>query len=208
MNIQHLDCGFPYILVDEVYDKDELDLIWEELDFISCGDKMDSPEDTGSAKLPSTGKYLKNNKGLFLDQMYNVREVSNILNVNRKIFTIDLTEHPSWFWKSLGPLLSMDTTLVSYYENNDFYDPHTDLSQVTILYWIYREPKKFEGGDLYFPDYETGIRVKNNRAIIFPSFIEHGVTPITMEKIDDEKLWGRYCITNFVQQPLRTSDRI
>ena len=117
---------------------------------------------------------------------------------NRKIFNIDLTQHPSWFFKNIAPTLDYESNMVSYYENSDYYAPHRDRNDVTILCWIYREPKKFEGGDLYFPAYDSGLRVKNNRVVIFPGFIEHGVFPVEMEKTDDDKKWGRYCITSFL----------
>ena len=197
MNIRCLDCGFPYFIVDDVFDSKEMDLIWEELDFYN--DKLQDPEETGSARNPEAPQHhIKSNKGLFIDQIYNIKEASNILTVNRKIFDIDLTQHPSWYFKNIAPALNFDTNMVSYYENSDYYAPHRDRDDVTILYWIYREPKKFEGGDLYFPDYDSGIRVKNNRLVIFPGFIKHGVFPVEMGKIDDDKKWGRYCITSFV----------
>ena len=195
MNIRCLDCGFPYFIVDDVFDSKEMDLIWEELDFYS--DKMQDPEETGSAR-DNDDKLIKSSKGLFIDNLYNVREISNILTVNRKIFNIDLTQHPSWFFKNIAPTLDYESNMVSYYENSDYYAPHRDRNDVTILCWIYREPKKFEGGDLYFPAYDSGLRVKNNRVVIFPGFIEHGVFPVEMEKTDDDKKWGRYCITSFL----------
>ena len=195
MNIRCLDCGFPYFIVDDVFDSKEMDLIWEELDFYS--DKMQDPEETGSAR-DNDDNLIKSSKGLFIDNLYNVREISNILTVNRKIFNIDLTQHPSWFFKNIAPTLDYESNMVSYYENSDYYAPHRDRNDVTILCWIYREPKKFEGGDLYFPAYDSGLRVKNNRVVIFPGFIEHGVFPVEMEKTDDDKKWGRYCITSFL----------
>ena len=195
MNIRCLDCGFPYFIVDDVFDSKEMDLIWEELDFYS--DKMQDPEETGSAR-DNDDNLIKSSKGLFIDNLYNGREISNILTVNRKIFNIDLTQHPSWFFKNIAPTLDYESNMVSYYENSDYYAPHRDRNDVTILCWIYREPKKFEGGDLYFPAYDSGLRVKNNRVVIFPGFIEHGVFPVEMEKTDDDKKWGRYCITSFL----------
>ena len=43
--------------------------------------------------------------------------------------------------------------------------------------------------------YET-IEVKNNRMIIFPGIIPHGVTPIKIKK--EGKSMGRFTITNFL----------
>ena len=209
MNIRCLDCGFPYFIIDDVFDSKEMDLIWEELDFYN--DKMQDPEETGSAR--DRGNLIKSSKGLFIDDLYYYQikdknqeiksfphhnDRSNILTVNRKIFNIDLNQHPSWFFKNIAPTLDYESTMISYYENSDYYAPHRDKDDITVLCWIYREPKKFEGGDLYFPAYDSGVRVKNNRVVIFPGFIEHGVFPVEMEKNDDDKKWGRYCITSFL----------
>ena len=39
-----------------------------------------------------------------------------------------------------------DTSIISYYEDNDYYEPHHDKFMWTSLTWFYREPKKFTGG--------------------------------------------------------------
>ena len=69
-----------------------------------------------------------------------------------------------------------------------------------MLVWFYKEPKKFEGGDLEFPDYETAdgipkVEVRNNRILIFPSIIRHAVTTISMKEEDMGKKLGRFCMT-------------
>ena len=50
MNVEYFDVGYPYIVVDDFYDDNELDLIWRELIFLMDGDKLDYPDDTGGAK--------------------------------------------------------------------------------------------------------------------------------------------------------------
>ena len=106
--------------------------------------------------------------------------------------------HPSWWFKNM--CLPDSTVLFSYYENGDFYKAHADEFVATMLVWFYKEPKKFEGGDLEFPDYETAdgipkVEVRNNRILIFPSIIRHAVTPISMEEEDMGKKLGRFCMT-------------
>ena len=211
--------NFPYIIVDNFYDKNELDLIWKELDFFLDfdGDKLQDPEDTGSARVK--GEVIKKNKGFFLDNFYgpNAYQVSNILRCSRKIYDNwekIVGKNPNWYFKMLngsGGHLNHDTTLFSYYEDTDYYEAHADNSILTIVTWFYREPKGFDGGDFILNakkvmgkekhplnEYEPQtIEVKNNRMVIFPSQIPHQVIPIQM-KDKNKKRMGRYCLTNFL----------
>ena len=91
-----------------------------------------------------------------------------------------------------------DFTLISYYENNDYYKAHADTSDITALTWLFKEPKRFTGGDLIFPDTEERIECKNNKIILFPGCIRHQVTEINMEKQHQNQKLGRWCITQFL----------
>ena len=91
----------------------------------------------------------------------------------------------------------MDFTQVGYYENNDEYGLHHDHSVVTSLTWLYKEPKKFTGGDLYIGDSEIKIECVNNRTLVFPSMIRHKVNTIHMEEEHLNQRLGRYCISQF-----------
>ena len=56
------------------------------------------------------------------------------------------------------------------------YNPHTDKGfQFLAFSYFYKEPKKFEGGQLYFPKYDYEVPCDNNSMIIFPGWVEHGV---------------------------------
>ena len=67
--------------------------------------------------------------------------------------------------------------------------------------WLYQEPKKFVGGDLFLgPDGnfdDIKIDCVNNRTLIFPSMIPHTVDMIKMEEQYLNKKQGRYVITQF-----------
>jgi Rps23 Pro-64 3,4-dihydroxylase Tpa1-like proline 4-hydroxylase len=159
------------------------------------------PEETGTAHDLDTGEVLKKNSALFLDGMYARREFSNILTLNRKLFLPEV----SFNFQSMDNcfkyihLTNGDSTLISYYEEKDFYKAHTDTSLLTYLYWCHKEPKKFEGGDLILSELDEGITYKNNRLVVFPSWRLHEVTPIKMiEEVEPYSGYGRYCITNFV----------
>ena len=211
MNINHFDCGFPYIIIDNLFTDSELDLIWEELNFLTYSYKLLQPR-KGDAAVKDSHLSAYNNR-IYLDELYGnnqaaykrhgslngFRDVSNILSIVPKIYADDFKickGHKSWFFRNLKS--SLDYTCLSYYENGNYYLPHTDSSLLTTLIWLYREPKKFDGGDFSFPDYNNMIGVKNNRALLFPSMIKHGVDIVKMEEEYQNKKMGRYCITNFL----------
>ena len=192
---------FPYILIDDFYDQSELDLIWEELDYLCNPKRMGrSSVETGAAtNVLSDGSVvsIKNTWDMFLDYFFTSRDSSNILEVNRKLFRQIINNHPHWLFNHVDAL-NEDTTQILYYENNDEYKPHRDLARLTGITWFYREPKKFTGGNLRFPRFDMEIECKHNRVILFPSSIHHGVDKVSMEEKDMGKKLGRFTMTQFL----------
>ena len=72
-----------------------------------------------------------------------------------------------------------------------------DQSVITTITWFFKEPKKFIGGDLLFPNYNELVKIENNLTVIFPSCIHHEVIPIKMEKRFTNMGLGRYSLSNF-----------
>jgi hypothetical protein len=189
---------FPFLEIENMYNENELILIWQELDFLTHPIKLHPPEETGTAK-NKDGIILKNNVGLFLDKIYAERKISNILFVNRKLFTPEITD--SFSDLSFGyqeiKHTNEDRTLISYYENNSYYKPHIDNAIYTAITWFFNEPKCFTGGDFYFSDYDHKIKIKDNMTIIFPSFVKHSVDDVSMNQnlpIGN----GRYSMSQFI----------
>ena len=79
--LNYSDNPFPYVFVDNFYNEHELKLIWQELDFLCYSDKLEGPHETAGSLLPDKS-IAKQNRGLFLDETYHKRSVSNILKVN------------------------------------------------------------------------------------------------------------------------------
>lgn len=187
---------FPYLKIENMYSEEELELIAEELKFLTYPEKLEEPLLSGTAT--EDGKPLKENRALFLDDLYKKREISNILKVNRKLFFPEyLNSYASlnFGYESIKEC-DRDCTLISYYENGGHYKPHKDTAIHTALTWFFREPKLFEGGDFYFSKYNEKIEIKHNMTIVFPSFVLHSVDEVTMP----ENLppgFGRYCMTQF-----------
>jgi hypothetical protein len=89
---------------------------------------------------------------------------------------------------------------VAYYENSDYYKGHRDIAVISMMYWIWEEPKSFTGGDIHLTDYDIEIPLKRNQLLIIPSSIKHAVKKIQMND-DIKKLsgMGRYCIARFLK---------
>ena len=194
MDVKFYDGGIA--VIENFYDERELKLIWKELDYLTNFGKLLPPEKTGTSR-DEKGNPLKHNHGLFLDEYYSNRNFSNILNVNRKAWTVATKEFidNSLCFRYLNSC-NQDSTLLNYYENGDFYKPHVDMSVYTVLSYFYKEPKKFEGGNLKLQDYNLEIEVKNNMVVYMPSILVHEVTPIVME--ENSKGFGRYSISQFL----------
>lgn len=194
---------FYVLVIDNFYEQSEYELMLNECIFFSKNNLLLSEEYTKSAT-DKNGNPLKNNKGIFLDEYYRLiaklpRESSNILKFNRKNFNHDIIElfiKIDIIYKYiLGS--NFDTTLLSYYENNHDYQPHSDSGMITSLHWLFQTPKLFSGGDLIFTDSNKKIKCMPNRVIFFPSFLTHMVTPVKMKEKHVNKQFGRFCISNF-----------
>jgi len=189
---------FPFLEIENMYNENELKLIWQELDFLTHPIKLNSPEETGSAT-NNNNIILKNNSGVFLEEIYTKREISNILSINRKLFSpeiIDSFSDLSFGYQGIKHT-NEDRTLISYYENNSYYKPHTDNAIYTTITWFFKEPKCFIGGDFHFSDYDYKIKIKNNMTIIFPSFVNHSVDDVFCDNntfIGN----GRYSMSQFI----------
>jgi len=190
---------YEFHLEDNWYDEYTLQKVWKELDlYTNPGVFVKASKEPSTAK--SDGQTLAENGRVFLNEIYlpRGRLISPILNHIDKIHCKEFSDKIEKEIPNARNFKDTNTnaTIVSYYENSDHYKPHYDTGMFTALIWLFREPKKFEGGDLYLPDIDTTIELKNNRMIFFPSWYLHEVKPIQMAPTN-EVGWGRYTITHF-----------
>lgn len=194
--------SLPVVVIDDFYDSEAIKKIWHEIQFYSLGNPWLDPSNTGSAtsvQSDGTQQYLKKNKGLFLDEIYLNRDISQILIENRKIFSLHITKKLidiNVIFKHITNC-TRDCTLLSYYEDSDYYKPHTDSAAITVVSWFYNSPKKFQGGELIFEN-DLSIACEFNRTVVFPSILMHAVSPISMQEFDRMKNFGRYTITQLL----------
>lgn len=182
---------FHYLYFENFYSQEELKLIWEEIDQMQ--DHLLPPVMTGSAEVfdGQNIRILKSNRGFWLED-----DSSNILKVTKKLYNpVILNHQSSWFFKNIN--FNKDLTLLSYYDDQDYYEYHNDDSYVTACTWLYKEPKQFLGGEFWFPDYDIKFPCKNNSCIIFPSNIWHSVKKVYVSDEYKNKGYGRYCISQF-----------
>ena len=186
----------PYLLVKNYFDDKDVDSMLKELRFLTP--KMTFIDGTN---LPS--KDHKKNTQIGLDTLYQDRETSNILNTMNKIYDdselVQTLNDMSWFYK-VWEYTNLDQSFVAYYENSDYYKSHRDIAVISIMYWLWEEPKSFTGGNIHLTDYDIEIPLERNQLLIIPSSISHAVAPIKM--IDNNKKlsgMGRYCIARFLK---------
>jgi len=197
VNIELFKTPFHYLKINGLFSNEERGKMLEEIFLIKDLKAFSEP----SSSLGATdefGDYKNKNYSIFFDSIYAMRECSNVLSINRKLFSIfDEDElKNSWFFN--GNSFNSDSTLVSYYENKDFYQPHRDYSYMTALTWMFKEPKSFTGGVLSFPNYGLDINVDNETTIVFPSNILHSVSEVFMKEEALGKNKGRVCMTQFL----------
>ena len=187
---------FPYLYFENIYSNDELVEIYDELDFYTRNRHRYFSNTTEPAT-DDEGISLKQNKSYFVP-ILNPQALNSSACAK---YTLDHLSHPkafpvdSKFFSRWKPACS--GFLISYYTNGDYYHAHTDVDVASLVVWIYKEPKKFEGGEFIFPDYpEVKIPTNNNCAIMFPGRIRHQVNEIKMAENDNG--FGRYSFTVFL----------
>jgi hypothetical protein len=187
---------YPYLIVDNFYNEDEYNSVFNELEsFQDILENDDSPE------LQKELNGVINKTRIYLDKTYlNRREQSVILSIDvDKICTDKIMEA----YDETTPAsvtfrcTNSDWTQVSYYEGGDTYLRHYDSVMHTCLIYINKEPKRFTGGNLKFTKSNQVVEFKNNRLVIFPSYYIHEVDEVIMDEKDLNKGLGRYCITHF-----------
>ena len=191
---------YPFIVIDNWYTPQEEKNIWKELDWYSSHEHIDRAEDTIVARYKDGTSLSKAYRFYPTDYYSDIGyQKSHVANYMYKQRTPE-------FHKIVGECMpyarsfhssNNDTTLISYYEENDHYEPHHDTFLWTMLIWFYREPKLFNGGDLDFPETGYEIKLKHNRAVFFPCCYLHRVSPVKFHTQPEKIGYGRYTITHF-----------
>lgn len=194
MMIQKVTDPFPHLIIEDFYDQEELKLVWRELDFLTSPNILLPANLDGSA-------YSANALSLSLEGVYRDTNYSNIQRThNNKILSKDIKDsfaELTPFHNHINSINKLNIK-VKYYEDGHNYPKHLDYARFTGISYLYKEPKMFEGGDLYFNDFDYRINIKNNMFILFMGGFHHSVEPIKLKQDAYITGNGRYSITTFL----------
>jgi len=186
--------AFDVLYEDNFFDEKESKAVWAELeDFYNEGYFKEGGGNHGGAE-GKDDEALATRRGFFPMRYKPYYQVQGEIACS-KIFK-GYTDKFSKLGFANYAVLHTNThgLLYSLYTNGDEYKTHRDMSRTTCLIWLCKEPKKFEGGDLYLEELDKTIKFKNNRMVMFPGWAKHRVTPVVMDEKEDD-LNGRFCIT-------------
>lgn len=195
---------------DNFYTETELNCIWKELEFYTSLPKKNRERaEVTSVATDADGNTLGKSDRVYINDIFtNYGKIhSHINNLSYKIIS-DHAEAIEMHLPNGVQITDQNTVhnMVSYYGPNDYYDTHHDVFQFTCLIWLYKKPKKFSGGDIYFELLDKHYECEYNRLIVFPSYLKHKVEKIIMSQKDFDKGYGRYTITHFLHHtPLKES---
>lgn len=190
----------PVLIIDDMYTEEELALIWNELEFLTSPKRLESAEKTSTAT-DAQGKYKKTANGVYLDTFYGDRKFSDILTVNRKLFSDEVYKYATQLNIFYGLLRTTnnDHTLINYYDSSQEYAAHRDDTVFTAVTTFFKGPVQFEGGDLEFPELGLRVEKQNNRLVMFPGSLQHAVTPVVMQENHPPfSGYGRYGMAQFL----------
>ena len=205
MEFNYISDGIDAVVIDNFYTEEQLKEIMIELKWLTKPTVLTSGYGLSSATDEDTGEFITSKHGVFLDGIFkNYRHSAIILHgitqMQIESFRSKLLECNSLFKSFLN--CDSRSHLLSYYENSDYYKPHTDACFFTVLSYFYTEPKLFEGGELVLSSCNSNkqatIEVKNNRVLIIASSTVHEVLEIKSKLNNTLSGHGRYCVATFL----------
>jgi len=193
---------FPHAIIEDFYNKEELKLIWKELDYLTSPNKMIlSGDNLGSSKDNISQIVKSNNYGIILDTFFSQKAYSDILVITDKIFNQSLLNQIASLHPLMGHVSSLNdsNTKLKYYEDAEEYKGHIDIARFTMVNYFFKEPKQFTGGNLHFKDFDYTIEIKNNMVVFFCGAINHASTKLISNDFYDKfSGYGKYCVTKFL----------
>ncbi len=177
-----------YILVDDWLSKKQLTRIFEELEILKTKCRV-SVVGKGGQDITKTHKSIIVDVDLYYRKSRLKREDSAVLDIiDKQFWGKDIYSILKGSENVFGilPFTSFDRTALQFYRNGGFYEVHGDGvyggELIVVALFFCKEPKKFTGGNFLLGDHI--IEHKNNRMVIFPAFLSHGVSRIKMKSDD------------------------
>lgn len=180
MKIEFYSEPVPFYIVRDYLSKEERRLCLNEL--LKMKPTLQRGGTGGASDLEGIVK--KQNKGAWIDSQHPISKF-----IGKLTGPIAWETRDNWFYKMLTRRMKCNT-LVSYYDNGDYYLPHTDEGIMTAIMYLWEDPKTFTGGELCFGDFT--VPIEDNCMVIFPSMTEHSVNPLHG--------YGRWAVTHFMHE--------
>lgn len=178
MKLEYIKRGaLEYALIRDVYSAGEVVKIKQEIVALRHKARVNS---TGPAQ-DLLGRSLNYADSMWVDIEYEDREKSNILTLNRKLFTSDISEqlaqHSAYFAHIRHS--TRDSTLLNFYTSGAEYKKHRDQSIFTALTFF--RFGDFTGGQLEFSDFDEWVEPEENTMVIFAGCIKHHAHKVNAE---------------------------
>lgn len=177
----HTD-GVPHVVIDNMYTENQLEFMWREMEFLTSDIKMSTPFYKGTDH-ENAGVIERLDQGIFLNHAFPNHQYSDILFNARLVFEPEIRDELRKTPVFRGfDALNYDLTFLSYFQDGNFLKTEFDRCSYTTYTWLYREPAKFEGGDLQFMQYvndeRSFVEKANNRVVIFLGPTPHEITEV------------------------------
>jgi len=194
---------FPYLLIDNFFEKKELSQIWNEINYLYNNKYFfKSSKDKNSGH--NNNEPLAKNSRCYPNQVLTYGQiqksflfnyVTKIQNKNFHKLVEETFKNSNYALYKTFLGLNRSNLVINHYDNNEEYKEHFDQFQFSMITWLYEEPKNYEGGDFILTKNKRKIQSLNNRSILFPGFYYHKVEPIKFLK--DKNVKGRFSINRF-----------
>ena len=203
MKFTYVDNGIDAVIVDDFYTKNQLMDIHKELKLLTNSKIF--LDETRLDTATHNGKLIASKHGIFLEQFFKDWRKSHL--ITHGITQTTSNEFRKGLYKCNTMYISLflcnvRSHLLSYYENSDYYDTHTDSFFFTILNYFNVEPKQFSGGEVILmscnSNKKSTIEPINNRIIVIPSCTPHKVKKIKFSSSNAFSGNGRYCNAMFL----------
>ena len=197
------DKEFPYLLLDDFFEKEELDGVWNEIMYLlnnnyffkssddkKSGHNEDKPLALNSRCYPN--KVLNNSQ---IQQSFLFNSVQKIQNKNFHKLVENTFKNSNYALYKTFLGLNRSNLVINHYNNDEEYKEHFDQFQFSMITWLHEEPKNYDGGNFILTKNNTKIESLNNRCILFPGFYYHKVEPVKFYNAKNTK--GRFSINRF-----------
>ena len=203
MEFNFIADGIDAVVIDNFFEDYQLKEIHKELEWLTkpsvmvTEDKTMAASDQNGIMTSKRGVFLEN---VFKDWRHSALISHSMTQTNNQEFKNSLLGFNTLF-KSVFDC-NTRSHLLSYYEQSNYYKPHTDGFFFTILTYFNKEPKSFSGGEINLysvnSDKKASIEPINNRAVVIASCTVHEVTEIKSSYTDQLSGFGRYCNSIFL----------